>query len=933
MRCIVDIFCFIAQRVEIADKVSGVIIGIANKPAIRQGNGADHAVFVQRNGKRLARGRGNACQVVGGVIGQCGGEAVDVCDGRQKAPGIEPAHCAVPARDLVFADVKGLDVRVFFRTEIFGDFACFDAGKGQAVPGRACKAAVPVRREGQDAAVAAPVCDGAVRKLRQGLVIFKAPATPKHGMDACAHGVVGAADGELTAKIGDGGVLCSKIEVACIEIDGFEPEFAMQAAAHQHRVDECLVFVAQIGGIVWLCCFWVADEQRVIFHQQPVHNTVVTGELVVIHAVIVGDLRQRIELFDLVDQEWFTGDGLSCNAVLSGGGGQGVHSIIVKIDERHDCLPVGQTAAVLRGAVREQVLEQRAVGIQELVAQLHAARVIFAFDVQLVFQRRAGRGDAVPERAVEFDFTGTVGGVDGAQVDGGVIQRIVAVHIAHFVPLDLDAGRYVRGQPGVVEQAAQRYIVFRAAHEHEAIVWLNALLPVVDDLGDVHAVVADAAHERTCEFTFPACDEIPMAAETCMCVDFIECTGGIELVHLKGSRSAGEVHIFVEYQFGALDLGVLGQVRKHIVKMQESAVGLPGAVIGIARPVFVGVACRSGTAAVVVIGGSCGEHTCSRLFRVDDAGVKDNGIGTFRCGKPRRISRHGDDPLAVLLFQSNRDGVAHPARRIRHVGSGEMKHGFVAAGLEQVQNAVDHARVQAGRVQKITESAMLRRSVEDDVLFHHQFLRGILHINTGEHLIVPHGVFKRGRVCEITFQRDKTHGSAAQRYTEAVSRRELHRQGKRQIVRGVFIGRHTVFVLHNECVVDGMFLPVFIHICIGDRADDCDIFFARGRTACGSGKVGGRRGKYTRVLRHFHRSAVFFRIGVIFLTQYRRTKLHRRFFRCFFCRSFHRAAADFFGIHFTGACGNTCGFQDRGRRIRRGDGFRGCAAVSGRLRI
>ena len=188
-------------------------------------------------------------------------------------------------------------------------------------------------------------------------------------------------------------------------------------------------------------------------------------------------------------------------------------------------------------------------------------------------------------------------------------------------------------------------------------------------------------------------------------------------------------------------------------------------------------------------------------------------------------------------------------------------------------------------------------------------------------------------MCEITFQRNKAHGSAAQRYTEAVSRRELHRQGKRQIVRGVFIGRHTVFVLHNECVVDGMFLPVFIHICIGDRADDCDIFFARGRTACGSGKVGGRRGKYTRVLRHFHRSAVFFRIGVIFLTQYRRTKLHRRFFRCFFCRSFHRAAADFFGIHFTGACGNTCGFQDRGRRIRRGDGFRGCAAVSGRLRI
>ena len=36
-----------------------------------------------------------------------------------------------------------------------------------------------------------------------------------------------------------------------------------------------------------------------------------------------------------------------------------------------------------------------------------------------------------------------------------------------------------------------------------------------------------------------------------------------------------------------------------------------------------------------------------------------------------------------------------------------MKHGFVAAGLEQVQNAVDHARVQAGRVQKITEGAML----------------------------------------------------------------------------------------------------------------------------------------------------------------------------------------------------------------------------------
>ena len=179
---------------------------------------------------------------------------------------------------------------------------------------------------------------------------------------------------------------------------------------------------------------------------------------------------------------------------------------------------------------------------------------------------------------------------------------------------------------------------------------------------------------------------------------------------------------------------------------------------------------------------------------------------------------------------------------------------------------------------------MLRRRVEDDVLFHHQFLRGILHINAWEHFIVPHGVFKRGRMCEITFQRDKTHGSAAQRYTEAVSRREFHRQGKRQIVRGVFIGRHTVFVLHNERVVDGMFLPVFIHICIGDRADDCDIFFARGRTACGSGKVGGRRGKYTRVLRHFHRSAVFFRIGVIFLTQYRRTKLHRRFFRCFFCR-------------------------------------------------
>lgn len=262
-----------------------------------------------------------------------------------------------------------------------------------------------------------------------------------------------------------------------------------------------------------------------------------------------------------------------------------------------------------------------------------------------------------------------------------------------------------------------------------------------------------------------------------------------------------------------------------------------------------------------------------------------------------------------------------------------MEHGFVAAGLEQVQNAVDHARVQAGRVQKITESAMLRRSVEDDVLFHHQFLRGILHINTGEHLIVPHGVFKRGRVCEITFQRDKTHGSAAQRYTEAVSRRELHRQGKRQIVRGVFIGRHTVFVLHHECIVDGLFLPVFIHICIGDRADDCDIFFARGRTTCGSEKVGGRRGKYTRVLRHFHRSAVFFRIGVIFLTQYRRTKLHRRFFRCFLSRSFQRTAAVFFGIHFTGACGNTCGFRDRGRRIRCGDGFRGCAAVPGRLRI
>ena len=121
-----------------------------------------------------------------------------------------------------------------------------------------------------------------------------------------------------------------------------------------------------------------------------------------------------------------------------------------------------------------------------------------------------------------------------------------------------------------------------------------------------------------------------------------------------------------------------------------------------------------------------------------------------------------------------------------------MKHGFVAAGLEQVQNAVDHARVQAGRVQKITEGAMLRRRVEDDVFFHHQFLRSILHINAGEHFIVPHGIFKGGRMCEITFQRDKAHGSAVQRYTEAVSRRELHRQGKCQVVRGVFIGRHTV---------------------------------------------------------------------------------------------------------------------------------------------
>lgn len=62
-------------------------------------------------------------------------------------------------------------------------------------------------------------------------------------------------------------------------------------------------------------------------------------------------------------------------------------------------------------------------------------------------------------------------------------------------------------------------------------------------------------------------------------------------------------------------------------------------------------------------------------------------------------------------------------------------------------------------------------------------------------------------MCEITFQRDKAHGSAVQRYTEAVSRREFHRQGKCQVVRGVFIGRHTVFVLHNECVVDGCSCP------------------------------------------------------------------------------------------------------------------------------
>ena len=323
----------------------------------------------------FARGRGDGRQVLAAAVRERCDKAVRVRDGGKQAFFVEAAHGAVGPGDRVGVEVEGNGVGIVRRAEILCDLAGFDTAKREVVACGAGEAALAVGGEAQNAAVTALVGERTVRALGNGLVEIERPAAAEHGIEIRTARVVGAADGELPAVVGDGGVLGVQVEVAGVQVHRLEAEFAVQAAAHEHGIYQRFVQIGEVAGGIRRGGFGVADEERVVLDEHAIHNAVVAHERIKIDAVVFGHLWQGVEGFHLVDKERIACDGFARRAVLRGRGGEGVNGVVGKIRERNKCLPVRELAAVLVRARRKQPFKRGAVWVQVLIVQRRAAGI------------------------------------------------------------------------------------------------------------------------------------------------------------------------------------------------------------------------------------------------------------------------------------------------------------------------------------------------------------------------------------------------------------------------------------------------------------------------------------------------------------------------------------------------------------------------------
>ena len=182
VRIVVGVARGIAVRVGVGGQFARRVVGVAQHVSVRQADGGDMALF-RCDRELFAGGCGDARQVLAAVVRERSDKAVRVRDGGEQALFVEAAHRTVRLGDLVGVEVEGDGVGIVRRAEILCDLAGFEAGEREVVARGAGEAAIAVRGETQNAAVAAPVEERAVRirmlrfmLLQQNLHAHSAPA-------------------------------------------------------------------------------------------------------------------------------------------------------------------------------------------------------------------------------------------------------------------------------------------------------------------------------------------------------------------------------------------------------------------------------------------------------------------------------------------------------------------------------------------------------------------------------------------------------------------------------------------------------------------------------------------------------------------------------------------------------------------------------------